>query len=73
MWKFIFKHFNKKIKKIKIQVCLECGYFLDKIPNLQIIAIAPNIYDSHSPYKRASIKSANNMWKFIVILLENIK
>lgn len=54
-------------------MCLECGYFLDKIPNLQIIAIAPNIYDSHSPYKRASIKSANNMWKFIVILLENIK
>ena len=39
----------------------------------EFIAIAPNIYDAHSPYERVSIKSANNMWEFIVILLENIK
>ena len=67
------KHFNKKIKKVKVQACLECGYFSDKIPNLQFIAIAPNIYDAHSPSERVSIKSANDMWNFIVILLENIK
>jgi dipeptidase D len=68
-----FKYFNKKIKKVKVQACLECGYFYDKIPNLQFIAIAPNIYDAHSPTERMSIKSANKMWSFIVELLEKIK
>lgn len=66
------KYFNKEIKKVKVQACLECGYFSDKIPNLQFIAIAPNIYDAHSPYERMSIKSANKMWNFILKLLENI-
>lgn len=68
-----FKHFNKSIKKVKVQACLECGYFSAKIPNLQFIAIAPNIYDAHSPSERMSIKSANRMWNFINKLLENMK
>lgn len=67
------KYFNKEIKKIKVQACLECGYFSQKIPNLQFIAIAPNIYDAHSPSERMSIKSANKMWNFIIKILESIK
>lgn len=67
------KYFNKEIKKIKVQACLECGYFSSKIPNLQFITIAPNIYDAHSPSERMSIKSANKMWDFIIKLLESIK
>lgn len=66
------KVFNKPIKKIRVQACLECGYFSYKIPNLQYIAIAPNIYDAHSPSERMSITSANKMWDFIKKLLENI-
>lgn len=65
-------YFNKEIKKVKVQACLECGYFSSKIPNLQYIAIAPNIYDTHSPNERMSISSANKMWDFIIKLLENI-
>lgn len=67
------KTFNRNIKKVKVQACLECGYFADKIPNLQFIAIAPNIYDAHSPSERMSIKSANKMWNFIVDLIEKIR
>lgn len=66
------KHFNKNIKKVKVQACLECGYFSSKIQDLQYIAIAPNIYDAHSPYERMSIKSANKIWGFVVNLIENI-
>lgn len=65
-----YKYFNKKIKKIRVQACLECGYLAKKIPNLEYIAIAPNIYDAHSPNERMSIKSANKMWGFIIKLLE---
>ena len=66
-----YKYFNKEIKKVKVQACLECGYFAKKIKDLQFIAIAPNIYDAHSPSERMSIKSANRMWGFIEKLVEH--
>lgn len=66
------KYFNAEIKKIKVQACLECGYFAQKIKDLQFISIAPNIFDAHSPSERLSIKSANKMWGFIENLLENL-
>lgn len=52
-------------KKKKSQACLECGYLGQKIENLEYIAIAPNIFDAHSPKERVEIASANNVWKII--------
>ena len=59
-------------KKKKSQACLECGYLGQKIENLEYIAIAPNIFDAHSPKERVEIASANNVWKIIEELIENI-
>ena len=52
-------------KKKKSQACLECGYLGQKIENLEYIAIAPNIFDAHSPKERAEIESANNVWRIV--------
>ena len=52
-------------KKKKSQACLECGYLGQKIENLEYIAIAPNIFDAHSPKERVEIASANNVWKIV--------
>lgn len=52
-------------KKKKSQACLECGYLGQKIENLEYIAIAPNIFDAHSPKERVEITSANNVWKIV--------
>ncbi len=70
--KIYLKYFNENIKKTKVQACLECGYLNSKISDLQYVAIAPNIYDAHSPTEKMSIKSANKIWGFIVSLIENI-
>lgn len=59
-------------KKKKSQACLECGYLGQKIENLEYIAIAPNIFDAHSPKERVEIASANKIWKIIEELIENI-
>ena len=59
-------------KKRKSQACLECGYLGQKIENLEYIAIAPNILDAHSPKERVEIASANNVWKIVEKLIENI-
>ena len=52
-------------KKRKSQACLECGYLGQKIENLEYIAIAPNIFDAHSPKERVEIESANNVWRIV--------
>ncbi|MBF0989744.1 MAG: beta-Ala-His dipeptidase [Clostridiales bacterium] len=59
-------------KKKKSQACLECGYLGQKIENLEYIAIAPNIFDAHSPKERVEIVSANNVWKIVEKIIENI-
>ena len=59
-------------KKKKSQACLECGYLGQKIENLEYIAIAPNIFDAHSPKERVEIVSANKVWKIVEKIIENI-
>lgn len=64
--------FGKEIRKIKVQACLECGFFAEKIKDLEYVSIAPNIYNAHSPDEKFSISSADRMWDYIVNLLKNI-
>lgn len=59
-------------KKKKSQACLECGYLGQKIENLEYIAIAPNIFDAHSPKERVEIVSANNVWKIVEKIIDKI-
>ena len=59
-------------KKKKSQACLECGYLGQKIKELEYIAIAPNIFDAHSPKERVEIASANNVWKIVKRVVENM-
>lgn len=62
--------FGKEINKIKVQACLECGFFAEKIKDLEYVSIAPNIYNAHSPDEKFSISSANRMWEYIVNILK---
>jgi hypothetical protein len=59
-------------KKKKSQACLECGYLGQKIENLEYIAIAPNIFDAHSPKERVEIASANKVWEIVKRVVENM-
>ena len=63
--------FNKEINKIKVQACLECGAFNDKIPDLEYVSIGANIYNAHSPDEMFSISSANRMFNYIVNILKD--
>ena len=59
-------------KKKKSQACLECGYLGQKIENLEYIAIAPNIFDAHSPKERVEIASANKVWEIVEKIIDKI-
>lgn len=63
--------FGREIKEIKVQACLECGYFDEKIKDFEYVAIGANIYNAHSPDEKFSISSANRMWEYIVNILKD--
>ena len=64
--------FKKDPKVIDMHICLEAGFFASKIPELDFIAIAPNIYDAHSPKERCSISSLKRIYNYIILILEEI-
>lgn len=64
--------FGKKAEVAAIHAGLECGYFDDKKPGMDIISMGPDMYDVHSPEERVSKQSIANMWRFLVSLLEKL-
>jgi len=56
-----------------IHAGLECGLFLEKYPNLDIVSFGPTILGAHSPDERLDIETTNKFWKHLVDVLENIK
>lgn len=67
------KCFAREPKVIDMHICLEAGFFGMKKKDLDFVAIAPNIYDAHSPKERCSISSLKNIYKYVIIILENLK
>jgi len=45
---------------------LECGYFAEKIPGIDIVSFGSNISDLHSPQESFSISSLERTWKFFI-------
>lgn len=70
--KAIYKgYFEVSPKVIDMHICLEAGFFGNKIPELDFIAIAPNIYDAHSPDERCSISSLKRIYNYIILILND--
>lgn len=71
--KSIYKKYLKKNPKvIDMHICLEAGFFGEKIQKLDFIAIAPDIFDAHSPKERCSISSLKRIYNYIIIILQNL-
>jgi dipeptidase D len=71
--KKIFLQVNQREPKIiATHGGLECGFFQQKYPDLDIIAIGPNIVKPHSTDEKVNIKSVEAFWKVLGAILENI-
>ena len=55
-----------------IHAGLECGLFLEKYPNLDMVSFGPTIKGAHSPDERLDIKTTEKFWIHLVDVLENI-
>ena len=61
---------NAKVKAI--HAGLECGLFLDKYKDLDIISFGPTIKGAHSPDERVDILSTKKFWDLLLEVLKNI-
>jgi dipeptidase D len=56
-----------------IHAGLECGLFLEKYPNLDMVSFGPTIKGAHSPDERLNIETTGKFWKHLVDVLESIE
>lgn len=62
--------FGEKPVVLSVHAGLECGILADKIKGLDSVSFGPDIYDIHTTRERLSVSSTEQMWKFLVKLLE---
>lgn len=65
--------YNKDPHITAIHAGLECGLFLAKYPDLEMISFGPTIKDAHSPDEKMHIPSVEKFWNFLLGILKNIK
>jgi dipeptidase D len=66
------KQNGEKAKVVACHAGLECGILGVNYPDMEMISFGPTIRGAHSPDERASIKSSQKFYKFVLEILENI-
>ena len=69
LWKEMY-HTEPKIDLIHAGV--ECGLILQKMPQLDMVSMGPNMRDVHTPKERLSISSVRRVYEFLIKLLEEL-
>jgi dipeptidase D len=64
--------FAKKPLVTAIHAGLECGLFLEKYPDLDMISFGPTIRGAHSPDERIGISSVEKFWDFLLDMLKRL-
>lgn len=54
---------------LAIHAGLECGLFLTKYPDMDMVSVGPQMYDVHSPKERLSISSTAKTWQWLCATL----
>jgi dipeptidase D len=69
--KDVYRDLFKTEPEVKaIHAGLECGLFLQKYPDLDMISFGPTIKGAHTPEERIEIETVGKFWKFLLELLE---
>ncbi len=62
--------FGKEAHVLAIHAGLECGLFLDKRHDLDMISVGPTLRGVHSPDEAVDIESVDKFWVFLIDLLK---
>lgn len=62
-----------ELKIDAIHAGLECGLLIEKVGDIDMISIGPNMHDVHTPMERVSISSTERVYNFLVEVLKRVK
>jgi len=66
------KLFGNKPVVRAIHAGLECGLFLEKYPEMDMVSIGPTLRNVHSPDEKIHIGTVQKFWSFLLDILETI-
>ena len=64
--------FSTKPKVRAIHAGLECGLFLEKYPDLEMVSFGPTLRGVHSPDERLEIATVPKFWSLLCETLKNL-
>jgi dipeptidase D len=67
------KLFGNEPEVKAIHAGLECGLFLQKYPDMDMISIGPTIKGAHSPDERLDIETVRKFWDHLLEILKTLK
>ncbi len=69
----VYKEITGKDAEVEaIHAGLECGLLLEKMGEIDVISIGPNMNDIHTPDERISISSIERTYKFLIKVLQSL-
>ena len=66
-WKTLF---DRDARVIGIHAGLECGLFMEKVPDMDIISIGPDVRNLHCPDELVTISSMERLYALVLSMLE---
>ncbi len=64
---------DNRLKIKTVHITVECGFFVNKIPDLEVIIISPKIVGAHSTSEKVELKSIEECDKWLYEFLEKYK
>lgn len=64
--------FGKEAAASAIHAGLECGYFAQKMPGIDMISLGPDQYGVHTTREKADIASIGRVWELLLLMLEKL-
>lgn len=65
--------YNEEAKIEAIHAGLECGFLKEKLGDIDMVSIGPNLHDVHTPDEHLSISSTKRVFEFLCEVLKRIK
>lgn len=67
------EQYGNEPKLEAVHAGLECGFFAEKIPGVDIVSLGPDMHDIHTPKERLSISSAIRVYKYLEKVIEGLR
>ncbi len=65
--------YDQPLKVEAIHAGLECGFLKEKVGDIDMVSIGPNLYDVHTPFEHLSISSTERVYDFLLEVLKRLK